>query len=122
MFISSSMNSCTLRTSILNFTPGSKPFSSKVAQAIHALRAPGQTTKLVADDDGFYIARYLSERAPKRVEYAAARDEIITKYHDVWRKQRFVALTDELARKHGAQVFADRLTSVPPRPDEPRAR
>jgi hypothetical protein len=89
--------------------PDASPFGSAVAEAIQALHAPGEMTKLVADSDGYYIARYLSERPAKNVSFEAARAEIIDRYHEPWRQRRFLAFADQLARKHRAEVFLDRL-------------
>jgi hypothetical protein len=92
--------------------PGATPFGSPVADAIHALSAPGQMTKLMSDADGYYIARYLSERPAKHVSFEAARAEIVEKYYEVWRQQRFAALAAQLGRKYHAEVFAERLTTA----------
>lgn len=92
--------------------PSSQPFSSVVASAVHALGAPGQTTGLVQDDTGYYIARYVSERAARHDEFETARAELVSKYHDHWRKKRFLELTDQLGRKFRAQASPELLSDT----------
>lgn len=83
------------------------------AEAIK-LTKPGDTTPLVEDKWGYYIARFVAEEPAKNVAFADARPTIAAAVHESWRKQRFLDYVDELSRRHGAAVTpAVRLTEAP---------
>jgi hypothetical protein len=90
-----------------------RPFPKVVGTEALKLRAPGQTTPLVWDETGFYIARYIDEKAPENVSYEQARGELATAYFEKWTQEQFSAFTSKLAQAHKLEVHFDRIV-----PDE----
>jgi hypothetical protein len=90
-----------------------RPFPKVVGTEVLKLRSPGQTTPLVSDETGFYIARYVDERAPEDVSFEQARGELATAYFDKWIQEQFMAFTSRLAQPHKVEVHFDRIV-----PDE----
>ncbi|MBC8131950.1 MAG: peptidyl-prolyl cis-trans isomerase [Deltaproteobacteria bacterium] len=84
-----------------------RPFPKVVGRAIHALAAPGAITDLVGDETGYYIALYLSEKAPSNVSFAAAASEIRQEMYEPWRRQKFLQLALAMAQGHDIEVFPE---------------
>jgi len=78
-----------------NLQSPDQPFSRKVGAEVVKLKAAGETTPLIEDDDGFFIATYAGERPAADIPFAQIREELRQRYYDRWRAQRL----DELARK-----------------------
>jgi hypothetical protein len=91
-----------------------EPFPRVLGEAVHALTAPGQTTPLVGDETGYYIARYLSEKPPANVTFEQAAPQLRVEMHEPWRRQKFLRLTMELGAEHEVEVFPDRFPLLAP--------
>jgi hypothetical protein len=91
-----------------------RPLSSVVAPAISALKADGEMTRLLADEDGFYIARYVGEKPPENVTFEQARSRLREGYLEQWRRQQFQEYTDKLAQTHTVLPFFERLNEQRP--------
>jgi hypothetical protein len=91
-----------------------EPFPRVLGEAIHALHDPGQTTPLVGDETGYYIARYLSEKPPANVTFEQAAPQLRAEMHEPWRRQKFLRLTMELGAEHEVEVFPDRFPLLAP--------
>jgi hypothetical protein len=86
---------------------GDTPFPVVVGRAVAKLSRPGDTTDLVGDETGYYIARYVSERPPTNVPLAEAAPLIRDEMYESWRRARFLQLSTDMAAGHDVQVFPD---------------
>jgi len=86
-----------------------RPFPKVVGDEALKLRSPGQTTPLVSDETGFYIARYIDEQAPENVSFEQARGELAAAYFDKWTQEQFLAFTARLVQAHKVEVYFDRI-------------
>ena len=77
-----------------------QPFSRKVGVEVARLRARGDTTGLIEDDDGFFLATYAGERPPENISYTEARESLRQRYYERWRAQRLEQLMRKLAEGH----------------------
>jgi hypothetical protein len=84
-----------------------EPFPPVVGHAVSRLAHRGDTTDVVGDETGFYVARYLAERPPENVSFAAARPVLAAEMWEPWRRQKFLTLTLELAGAHAVEAFPD---------------
>lgn len=91
------------------FQSTNKPLSEAVGAEVSKLHAPGDTTPLVVDEDGSFIARYISERPAEDVSFEEARGKLQAGFYDHWRRQQFLDFTDKLVRLHRVETHADRL-------------
>jgi hypothetical protein len=89
------------------------PFPRVVGRAVLALSAPGDTTPLVGDETGYYIARYVSEKPPQNISFAEAAPGLRAEMYEPWRRQRFLQLSMEMAAGHDIQVFPDNIALTP---------
>lgn len=87
------------------------PFPRVVGDAVLALRRPGDTTALVGDETGHYIARYLDERPPENVGYEEAAPALRAEMYSPWRRQQFLRVTADLAGPHELEAFPERLAN-----------
>jgi hypothetical protein len=87
-----------------------RPLSKFVGIEVAKLHAAGETTPMVADEDGFFIARYIGERPPENVSFEQARDGLRAGYAQNWPKQRFLDFSGQLLRRHKVEAHFDLLT------------
>ncbi|MES1204718.1 MAG: peptidylprolyl isomerase [Pseudomonadota bacterium] len=85
------------------------PFPAVVGRAVQALSKPGDTTALVDDETGYYIARYVSERPPENIPFAEAAPGLRRDMYQPWRRQRFLQLSLEMTHVHDISVFPENL-------------
>ena len=83
------------------------PFPPVVGRAVQSLSQPGDTTDLVGDETGYYIARYISEKPPEDISFAQAAPGIRQEMYEPWRRQRFLQLSLALAQGHDIEVFPE---------------
>jgi len=88
-----------------------KPLSKTVGVAVGKLHAPGDTTPLLTDIDGFYIARYIGEQPPENVPFERARPELAAAYVERWRQEQFMSFTGKLREAHKVEAYFDRITT-----------
>ena len=86
-----------------------KPLSQVVGEEVAKQHTPGETTGLLSDEDGFYIARYIGDQPPANVSFAEARPKLLAAYLDRYQRKEFVEFADRLVRSHKAVVNYDRL-------------
>jgi hypothetical protein len=86
-----------------------KPLPKAVGAEVSRLRAPGDTTPLVVDEDGSFIARYISERPAENVTFDQARGTLQTGFYEHWRLKHFLEFTNKLAQLHRVETHPDRL-------------
>lgn len=85
------------------------PLSEAVGAEVGKLRAPGDTTPLVVDEDGSFITRYISEQPAEDVTFERARGKLLAGFHEQWRRKQFLEFTRKLARLHRVETYPDRL-------------
>jgi hypothetical protein len=90
-----------------------KPYSITVGTEVAKLRAQGDTTPLISDETGFFIARYISERPAENLSFERARPQIASAYFERWRREQFLAFSGRLLHAHKVEAHFDRIT-----PDE----
>jgi len=86
-----------------------RPLAKDVGAEVAKLRAPGDTTPLVVNEDGSFIARYISEQPAENIAFEEARDKLLAGFYDRWRHQRFLDFTSNLVRLHRVETHPDRL-------------
>ena len=87
------------------------PLSASVGVEVAKLRAPGDTTPLVIDEDGGFIARYISEKPSENVSFADARNTLVDMLYEKLRQQQFIEFTGKLGQLHRVQANFDRLST-----------
>lgn len=87
-----------------------QPLSAAVGAEVGKLRAPGDTTPMVTDIDGFFICRYVDERPPENVTFEQARPRLLAGFYERWRQERFLEFTSNLIRMHKVEAHFDRLS------------
>ncbi len=86
-----------------------RPLSKAVGAEVSKLHAPGDTTPLVVDIDGGFIARYMGERPPENISFEQVRGKLAAGFFERWRRQQFLEYTIKLARLHRVETHLDRL-------------
>lgn len=88
------------------------PFSSKVGREVQKLKSLGDTTGLIEDEDGFYLATYAGEKPPENQTYAQAKPTLLQRYYERWRKLQLEQLTKKLGEGHRIEAHPQ-LVQVP---------
>jgi hypothetical protein len=91
-----------------------QPFSRTVGAEVLKLRGPGDTTSLILDDDGFYLATYAGEKPPLNRPFAEVRAELLQHYYERWRAQRLEQLTRQMAKGHRIEIHPQALNQNSP--------
>ena len=86
-----------------------KPLAKAVGAEVSKLHTPGDTTPLVVNDDGSFIARYISERPAENVSFEQARGKLQIGYYEHWHRQHFLDFTSKLVQLHRVEMHPDRL-------------
>jgi hypothetical protein len=79
------------------------PKSTTFAAAVTKLR-PGETSGLIEDEYGLYVARYAGERPAKNVTFEEAKAELRTGFYPRWRLSKFLEFADQAAAKHEVEI------------------
>lgn len=88
-----------------------RPLSKTVGREVAKLRAPGDTTGLIVDPDGYYIARYVGEQPAESISFEQARAKLAASYFERWRQEQFLSMTAKLLQGHRIEAYFDRVTS-----------
>jgi hypothetical protein len=91
-----------------------RPFGPALGAAVMRLAKPGDTTPLVEDPSGLYLARYISERPAENVAFEAVREQLRAQVYPYWRQQRFAQLVAGLAKHHEVEAYPSKLTEAAP--------
>ena len=91
-----------------------QPFSRTVGAEVVKLRIRGDTTSLIQDDDGFYLATYAGEKPPLNRSFAEVRAELRQHYYERWRAQRLEQLTRQMAESHRVEIHPQALNQNAP--------
>jgi hypothetical protein len=89
-----------------------QPLSREIGVEVQKLRAPGDTTRMVGDKSGYYIARYIGERPPENITFEQARDGLRAGYYERWRKQKFLDYSSELLSHHKVEEQPELLSAI----------
>ncbi len=91
-----------------------QPFSRKVGAEVVKLKAPGDTTPLIEDEDGFFLATYAGEKPAANTSFAEVREDLRERYHDRWRTQRLEQIGRKLAEGHRVESHPQLLSQATP--------
>ena len=91
-----------------------QPFSRKVGTEVAKLKAPGDTTPLIEDADGFFLATYAGEKPAANVSFAEIRDELRRRFYERWRTQRLDQMVRKLAEGHRVESHPQLLNQSAP--------
>jgi hypothetical protein len=91
-----------------------QPFSGEVGAEVLKLKAPGDTTPLIQDTDGFFLATYAGEKPPVNQSFAEVRAQLRQRYYERWRVQRIEQLSREMAKGHRVEIHPQRLNQSAP--------
>jgi hypothetical protein len=75
-------------------------FSGKLKEEVFKLKSPGDTTALIEDETGFFLATYAGEKPPENIPYAVVREKLLQVYFERWRPQRLGQLMHKLSEGH----------------------
>jgi hypothetical protein len=75
-------------------------FSRKLKDEVLKLKAPGDTTALIEDETGFYLATYAGETPAKNIPYAEVREKLLQGYFERWHAQRLGQIVHKLSEGH----------------------
>jgi hypothetical protein len=92
---------------------GDKPYTAKFGAEVAKMKTPGETSPVIEDDYGFYIARYLGERPPQNQTFDQVKKELREGYYPRWRQTKFLELTQRLGEAHQVEVHAGALAPPP---------
>jgi hypothetical protein len=87
-----------------------EPIGGEVGAAMAKLRTPGESTALLTDEGGFYVARYISEQPPETITFEQARAKLHAGYLETWRQQQFMEFTGRLMQGHRIEAHFDHLS------------
>jgi hypothetical protein len=91
------------------FQSSDQPLSKTVGTEVAKLHALGDTTPLVLDEDGAFIARYINERPAENITFEQVRGKLLAGSYEQWRQKKFLDFTNNLASLHRMETYADRL-------------
>jgi hypothetical protein len=86
-----------------------EPFPIEVGRAVATLRHPGDTTPLVVDEMGCFLACYISERPPENITFEQARDKLRDQVHERWKKAQFLEFAQAAANPHRIEAYPERF-------------
>jgi hypothetical protein len=92
---------------------GNKPYTAKFGAEVAKLKAPGETSAVIEDEFGVYIARYLSERPAANQTFEQVKKGLREAYYPRWRQARFLEFADHIAATHEVEVHAGALPASP---------
>jgi hypothetical protein len=91
---------------------GDKPYSAKFGAEVGKMRTPGETSGIIEDEYGFYIARYLGDRPPAHRTFEEVKQELRDAYYPRWRQAKFLEFTQQLGAGHEVEIHTAPLTGV----------
>lgn len=91
---------------------GDHPYPLAFGRAVAALHRQGDTTPLICEESGCYLARYLDERPAENVPFEAVAVSLRTKMAEPWQRGRFKELVAALAGPHDIVADPDLLSAV----------
>jgi hypothetical protein len=89
------------------------PHSAKFAAAVAKLATVGETTGLIEDESGVYLARYVADRPAKDQSFDQVRPELRAGFYPRWRQQKFLEWSDRAATGHQVEIRPVAALPVP---------
>jgi hypothetical protein len=90
---------------------GDKPYSASFGAEVARMKTPGETSGVIEDQYGFYIARYIGERAPQNQSFDQVKNDLREGFYPRWRQARFLEFTQQLAAQHEVELHPAALTA-----------
>ena len=87
------------------------PLSKAVGTEVAKLRTAGDTTPLIVDENGGFVARYIGERPPENITFESVRGKLLAGSYERWRHQQFLDYTTKLSQHHHVETHFDRLST-----------
>lgn len=85
-----------------------QPYTAKFGAVVEKMK-PGETSAVISDEYGFYIARYVSERPPQNTKFEEVRDQLRQGHYARWRQEKFLELIQQVASRHEVEIHPVRL-------------
>jgi parvulin-like peptidyl-prolyl cis-trans isomerase-like protein len=96
------------------FQAGNKPYTAKFGAEVAKMKTPGETSPIIEDENGYYIARYLSERPPANQSFEDVKKELRDAYYPRWRQAKFLEFTEQAGARHAVEIHTGALTGQAP--------
>jgi hypothetical protein len=90
-----------------------EPFPVEVGRAVANLQHPGDTTPLIINEMGCFLACYVSERPPENVTFEQARDQLRNQVYERWKKAQFLEFAQAAANPHRIEAYPERFAPEP---------
>jgi hypothetical protein len=90
-----------------------EPFPIEVGRAVAALQHPGDTTQLIVNEMGCFLACYVSERPAENVTFEQARGKLRDQIYERWKKAQFLEFAQAAANPHRIDAYPERLAIEP---------
>jgi hypothetical protein len=91
---------------------GDKPYTAKFGAVVEKMKTPGETSGLIEDEFGFYIARYVGERPAQNQTFEQVKKELREGYYPRWRQAKFLEFAQQLAAQHEVEIHPGALTAL----------
>jgi hypothetical protein len=75
-------------------------FSRKLKDEVLKLKAAGDTTPLIEDETGLFLATYAGEKPATNIPYAEVREKLLQGYFERWHAQRLGQIMHKLSEGH----------------------
>jgi hypothetical protein len=92
---------------------GDKPYTAKFGAEVSKMKTPGETSGVIEDEYGFYIARYLGDRPPANQTFEQVKKELREGYYPRWRQAKFLEFTQQIAATHDVELHSGALATSP---------
>ncbi len=89
------------------------PSPIEVGRAVATLQHPGDTTPLIVNEMGCFLACYVSERPPENVTFEQARDKLRDQVYERWKKAQFLEFAQTAANPHRIEAYPERFAPEP---------
>jgi hypothetical protein len=91
---------------------GDKPYGAKFGAVVNRMKTPGETSGIIEDEEGFYIARFLGDRPAKNQTFEDVKKELREAYYPRWHQAKFLELTKQLETQHEVEIHPAALTAA----------
>jgi hypothetical protein len=91
---------------------GDKPYSARFGAEVSKLKTLGETSPLIEDEYGFYIACYLGDRPPQNQTFEQVKNDLREGFYVRWRQAKFLEFTQQIGVQHEAEIHAGALTAA----------
>lgn len=80
------------------------PLPPAVGKIVLQFSKTGQTSALIEDENGYFIAKYLGERPAINIPFERVAEDLAKEIFEDWRRSRFAELTSRLLKQHAIEV------------------